>query len=215
MKKNVLKKLITVGLSIFVCFIAASCTSEVEVELNNDGTVNVKFEGNAGVAFEQLIRSASGVQNGTVVFNTAEITDELTMNGFTDVKAVTKTGTDLVVTMKDKNKKSTLFSSKILKIKNNAMEVELSPETLLNFYNSSDEQIVMFLDMLLAPIFNDEEMSPEEYIDVISSFYGNASADEIADSNFKVTLINTDGKKKVHYIRMTDLLTINKKVFLK
>ena len=204
MKKSIL------GVIILLCSILFfSCTSEIGISLNKDGSVDVRFEGASGVAFATLIRSAAGVEEGDVVFDTHEITAELTKNNFSSVKAVSQNGTDLSITMKDLQKKSPLFTAGVASIKDGKLFATLSADRLLNFYKASDEEVVSFLDMLLAPVFNDEVLSVEEYLDTIASFYGNEAADEIKESNFKITLTNADGTSRVYTIPITKLLTIN------
>lgn len=43
------------------------------------------------------------------------------------------------------------------------------------------------MDLLLAPVFNDEEMTVEEYLEVIAAFYGDSVAEELKTSKVKVT----------------------------
>lgn len=186
-----------------------SCTSEIDISLNKDGSVDVRFEGSSGVAFAALIRSAAGVEEGDVVFDTREITAELTKNNFSSVNAVSKKGTDLSITMKDLQRKSPLFTSGVATVKDGKLFASLSADRLLNFYKASDEEVVSFLDMLLAPVFNDEVLSIEEYLDTIASFYGNEAAEEIKTSDFKITLTNADGTSRVFTIPIAKLLTIN------
>ena len=187
----------------------SSCTSEVGISLNKDGTVDVRFEGASGVAFATLIRSAAGVEEGDVVFDTREITSELSKNNFSEVKAVSKKGTDLTISMKDSQKKTPLFTSGVVNVKDGKLLATLSADRLLNFYKSSDEEIVSFLDMLLAPVFNDEILSIEEYLDTVASFYGKEAAKEIEESNFKITLTDADGASRDFLIPMAKLLTLN------
>ena len=91
----------------------------------------------------------------------------------------------------------------------------MSAKKLLDFYNSSDEEIVSFLDLLLAPVFNDEVLSETEYIETIAAFYGQAAADELAESSFNVTLVTPDGKTSSHVIPMVKLLTLDETLTLR
>ena len=203
-------KKILFPLIVLICSILFfSCTSEIGVSLNKDGSVDVRFEGVSGVAFATLIRSAAGVEEGDVVFDTREITTELTKNNFSSVNVVSKKGTDLSITMKDLQKKSPLFTSGVASVNEGKLFATLSADRLLNFYNASDEEVVSFLDMLLAPVFNDEVLSIDDYLDTIASFYGKEAADEINASNFKITLTNADGTSRVFTIPIAKLLTIN------
>ena len=192
----------------------AGCTSEITLELKKDGSVDVEFSGVAGTAFATMINSVSGMSGngaaaGSVIFDTKEIEYEMSSNGFSQVKASSKKGSDLTVTMTDKNGKSALFTSGVVSVKDGKLNASLSPQSLVKFYKAADSQTVMFLDMLLAPIFNDEVMTQEEYLEVLASFYGDEIADEMKNSSFRITLKNPDGTKTIQNIGFTKLLTLN------
>ena len=108
MKKNLLGRILTagiIGLVAAVCFLATSCTSKINITLNKDGSIDVQFSGSSGLAFETLIKTASGVKDGDVVFNTNEIEYELGKNGFSNVRVTSKSGTDLDIFMSDRRYK--------------------------------------------------------------------------------------------------------------
>ena len=214
LKRTIFTALKLIFASLALMLLCASCTSEISLELKKDGSVDVQFSGVAGTAFATMINSVSGMSGngsatGTVIFDTKEIEYEMSSNGFSQVKAVSKKGADLTVTMTDKNGKSALFTSGVVSVKDGKLNASLSPQSLVKFYKAADSQTVMFLDMLLAPIFNDEVMTQEEYLEVLASFYGDEIADEMKNSNFRITLKNPDGTKTVQNIGFTKLLTLN------
>lgn len=217
--KNFNRKLLYTATAVFLfaaslCF--SGCTSEISLELKKDGSVTVDFNGQAGDAFAALINAAIGgsptASSQNLVFNTKDIEYEMSQNGFSNVNAVSKNGRSLSVSMTDKNGKSALFSSGVVSIKNGKLNISLDREKLVNFYNQADSQTVMFMDMLLAPVFNDETMSEEEYLEVLASFYGQNIADEIGAADFRITVKNADGTQRVHTIKITKLLTLNEVV---
>lgn len=216
--KNFFRKktlFISVLIVLAVCTLFTGCTSEINLELKKDGSVDVVFSGSAGKAFAAMIASATGTSTGSstgatnVIFDTKEIEYEMSSNGFSQVKASSKKGSDLTVTMTDKNGKSALFTSEVVNVKDGKLNASLSPQSLVKFYKAADNQTVMFLDMLLAPIFNDEVMTQEEYLEVLASFYGEEIAEEMKNSSFRITLKNPDGTKTVQNIGFTKLLTLN------
>lgn len=199
-------------LSVFL----TGCTSEIELELTKDGIINVKFSGAAEQGFTELMKSAAGItgETTTVIFDTDEVAYEMAQNGFYNVKVNSKTGTDLFITMNDTNKKSALFTSNIISVENGKLKATLSTKNLVDFYNSADEQTIQFLDMLLSPVFNDEIMTEQDYIDTLSVFYGEQIGNEIKTSNFQITLINADGSKITHKLPLATLLTLNQTIVL-
>ena len=192
------------------------CTSEISLELKKDGSVTVDFNGVAGDAFASLINAATGgdpsASSQNLVFKTDEIEYEMSQNGFSNVNAVSKNGRGLSVSMTDKNGKSALFSSGVVTTRNKKLEIILDRTKLVSFYNQADSQTAMFLDMLLAPVFNDEKMSEEEYLDTIAAFYGQEIADEIGAADFRITLKNADGTQSIHTIKITKLLTLDETI---
>ena len=192
------------------------CTSEISLELKKDGSVTVDFNGVAGDAFASLINAATGgdpsASSQNLVFKTDEIEYEMSQNGFSNVKAASKNGRSLSVSMTDKNGKSALFSSGVVTAKNGKLDIVLDRTKLVSFYNQADSQTAMFLDMLLAPVFNDEKMSEEEYLDTIAAFYGQEITDEIGAADFRITLKNADGIQSIHTIKITKLLTLDETI---
>lgn len=186
-----------------LCGIFLSCGSQVSLELktgtDKSQSLEINFKGECGQAFKDLILAATGGED--FLFDTTEITNQLTASGFSDVKAAAN-GLSLSLSMKDKGCKSYFFTSGLLSLKadkagTTSLSVNINPTSLKYFYNSADEQIKAFLDILLAPVFNDENMSPDEYIQMIGAVYGEGVMAELAESKI---LIN---KKS---LRLADLL---------
>ena len=215
--KFIFKKKLCIGaalLCLAVCSFFTGCTSQITLELKKDGSVDVIFDGSAGKAFASLINATTGntAQSDSVIFDTKEIEYEMAGNGFSNVKAVAQNGANLSVSMTDKNGKSTLFSSGVVSTKDGKLTVALTAQKLKSFYTKADNQTVMFLDMLLAPVFNDEVMSEEEYLEVLASFYGEEIADEIKNADFRITIKNPDGSQTIQKLSLTKLLTLNETI---
>ena len=81
-------------------------------------------------------------------------------------------------------------------IEKGRLNASITRKSLEDFYNSADEQTRMTLDLFLAPVFNNETMSEEEYLEMVASFYGEAAAKEVSESQVKINLISKDGSKQ-------------------
>ena len=183
----------------------ASCTTEVTLTVKQDDSVDIRFEGGAGNAFTKMIASASGVA-GTAgaagagstdaIIDTDTVTYELARAGFSNVKAEQKTGGAVLISMSDKKKSSYIFTSGIVKAEKGRLSAAITRKSLEDFYKSADEQTRMTLDLFLAPVFNDEVMSEDEYLEMVASFYGNDAAKEVSESVVKINLISKDGAKE-------------------
>ena len=183
----------------------ASCTTEVTLTVKPDDSVDIRFEGGAGNAFTKMIASASGVAGTTgtsgagstdAIIDTDTVTYELARAGFSNVKAEQKTGGAVLISMSDKKKSSYIFTSGIVKAEKGRLSAAITRKSLEDFYKSADEQTRMTLDLFLAPVFNDEVMSEDEYLEMVASFYGNDAAKEVSESVVKINLISKDGAKE-------------------
>lgn len=186
--------------AVFVLFslVFVSCTTEVTLSVQADNSIAIKFDGGAGEAFSKMISSAAGMGGESEnLIDTEEVSYELAKAGFSDVKINQKNGGAVSITMSDKKQTSYIFTSGIAKCEKGKLSAVITRKSLEDFYASADEQTRMILDLFLAPVFNNEEMTEEEYLEMVASFYGAAAAKEVAGSFVKINLISKDGKKEI------------------
>lgn len=199
MIKNIFKIVIFLSLSIFLF----SC--DAKVNLISDGTtIYVQFNTIAEKGFEKLLNSLNSENQNYI--DTDEIISSLEKSGYKNVKADLKNNKELSVSLEDFDK--ILLSTQILKMEDGFIKEDFSADTLKKFYNSSDEQILQFLDLLLAPVFNDEKMATSEYLEIIASFYGQELSDELKESKLIISSQNSIKKTK-HTYQLVDLLCGN------
>ena len=199
MIKNIFKIVIFLSLSIFLF----SC--DAKVNLISDGTtIYVQFNTIAEKGFEKLLNSLNSENQNYI--DTDEIISSLEKSGYKNVKADLKNNKELSVSLEDSDK--ILLSTQILKMEDGFIKEDFSADSLKKFYNSSDEQILQFLDLLLAPVFNDEKMATSEYLEIIASFYGQELSDELKESKLIISSQNSTKKTK-HTYQLVDLLCGN------
>ena len=189
--------LLTAILFSIICF--ASCTTEVTLTLKQDDSLDIRFEGGAGQAFAKMISSAAGMgasSDADFLIDSDSVSFELAKAGFSNVKVNQKKGGAVSIAMTDNNQSSYLFTSKIIKAEKGKLSTAISRKSLEDFYNYSDEQTRMILDLFLAPVFNNEEMSEDEYIEMVGAFYGQAAAGEVKQSIVIINLISKDGSRQ-------------------
>lgn len=190
-----------------------SCYAEITFEAEKDSCVKISYTGDFSGEFLQFMMS----QNGEISdleqkdFENSELDNQalkesLENSGFENVQIVSGKLKKLIFKMEDKSKKSALFMTNLLKMQNGSISVDFSYENLKKFYDNADEQLQSDLDLLLAPVFNDERMSETEYLETVAAFYGDKMADELAESFIKLIIINADGKKQVQKISIPKLL---------
>ena len=198
-------------------FLFASCTTEVTLTLQEDNSLDIHFEGGAGAAFAKMISSAAGVNasegglsdNGNLFIDKDSVAYELAKAGFSNVKVNQKKDGTVSILMSDKKQTSYLFTSKIIKVADGRLTSAITRKSLEDFYTAADEQTSMILDLFLAPVFNNEEMSEEEYLEMVGAFYGEAAADEVRNSFVRINLISRDGSKENLRIPLAQLMCGN------
>ena len=201
-----------IGFTLILLSLFVSCTTEVTLAVQADNSVKINFEGGAGEAFTRMISSASGVSGaaaGDTLIDADSLSYELAKAGFADVKVNQKKGGSVLISMSDKNQSSYIFTSGIIKTEKGKLSAQIKRKSLEDFYNTADEQTRATLDLFLAPVFNNEYMSEEEYLEMLASFYGEAAAKEVSESFVKINLISKDGSKQTLTYPMSQIFCGN------
>lgn len=200
-------------LMFFSVFLFFSCSAEIVFEVKKDGNVKISYDGDLSGDFLQFLINQNGKNTELDLENieNAELdvevlTESLKNSGFENVQILSGKLKNILITMEDKSQKSVLFYSKLLKMQNGSLSVDFSYENLRNFYENADEQLQSDLDLLLAPVFNDEKMTETEYLEIIATFYGEKMASELAESFISLIVINIDGKQQVQKISIPKIL---------
>lgn len=197
----------------FSVFLFFSCSAEIVFEVTKDGNVKISYDGDLSGDFLQFLINQNG-KNAELDLGNIENTEldvevlaeSLKDSGFENVQILSGKLKNILITMEDKSQKSVLFYSKLLKMQNGSLSVDFSYENLRNFYENADEQLQSDLDLLLAPVFNDEKMTETEYLETIATFYGEKMASELAESFISLIVINIDGKQQVQKISIPKIL---------
>ena len=197
----------------FSVFLLFSCSAEIVFEVKKDGNVKISYDGDLNGDFLQFLINQNGknaeldlgnIENTEL--DVEDLTESLKNSGFENVQILSGKLKNILITMEDKSQKSVLFYSKLLKMQNGSLSVDFSYENLRNFYENADEQLQSDLDLLLAPVFNDEKMTETEYLETIATFYGEKMASELAESFISLIVINIDGKQQVQKISIPKIL---------
>ena len=200
-------------LMFFSVFLFFSCSAEIVFEVKKDGNVKISYNGDLSGDFLQFLINQNGKNTELDLGNIENteldvevLTESLKNSGFENIQILSGKLKNILITMEDKSQKSVLFHSKLLKMQNGSLSVDFSYENLRNFYENADEQLQSDLDLLLAPVFNDEKMTETEYLETIATFYGEKMASELAESFISLIVINIDGKQQVQKISIPKIL---------
>lgn len=205
--KRKLKKIVLFSLLLCAFFMFESCTTEIQISINKDGSTFIEFSGSAGQALSNMIKAATG---GEFYLDSAEIKKDFESEGFENVTAVVNGVSDIKIKMTDNNKKSYLYTSGLLnETQNGQVNVNLTAKSIKDFYDSVDEQTQMLLDLFIAPVFNGEIMTEEEYLSLLASLYGNETVEEIKKSKINIKIVSSTGNKITLEYSFAELLSGN------
>ena len=98
-----------------------------------------------------------------------------------------------------------------VKFDKNGAEILLNDKIINKFISILPQEASEYLDLLMAPIFVGESMTPEEYTELLSTVYGPTLSDEISKSQVQLTLISPTGKKQYFTEKLVDILCGNAK----
>ena len=209
--------------SLCLLFAFSSCTAELNLSLDKNGNTSVEFNSAMGKVLENLILSVSSSQeknSAQSVFNAEEIKRSFLNFGFTNVSSQVKDISKIFLyadlpsaSKKSANKKTeeNFILSDSLEISSEKISLSLSPEILKNLLENAEEDLQTYAELFMAPIFTGEEMSLNEYEELLSGVYGKAVAQEIMESNLKINLCLPSGKKASFSVPFSELLILTEK----
>lgn len=191
-----------------------SCTTQITLKVNGDGSISTQVYGMLGKEFENLIRTSQNLSEAEPIFDIQMIKNQLDDSGYSNILVNSRNGNDITIKTTDSIRDSIFFNSGIIALKNNRMIINLNRKNLQKFYEMLDEDFSIYLDLLLSPVFADEQMSQDEYVQTVSSFYGKSIANELKKADVNLIILNADGTSAKHKISLVELLTLNKSLQL-
>lgn len=200
------KKIASVFVLVLTVFIVTSCENELKICADDSG-INFSYKINSSEGFLNFFSALSNLEDTKETFDTEEISTLFEQAGFENISAKSD-GTNLFVSGKLSQSAEDPFSkSGMIYSAQNKLFITLNKENLLNFYNNLPEDLQTSLDLFMSPTFTGEEMSNEEYIELISEVYGQELADEFSAATLKLSVESPVGNKN-YSIKLIEILNI-------
>lgn len=215
MKFYKLKKMFFVVLSIFFLFLL-SCNDEIIITYTdkslNTSSAEILVNATAPKSLEDTLVNVLGLEENVVLFTQDDVINSMNSTGFEilDLKTIGKMGLSIKLKTKDLLQNFSEVSEAV-KFDKNGAEILLNDKIINKFISILPQEASEYLDLLMAPIFVGESMTPEEYIELLSTVYGPTLSDEISKSQVQLTLISPTGKKQYFTEKLVDILCGNAK----
>ena len=207
--KNIYKNLL-VALFCSVILFLTSCKSQIKITFSKNACT-VKYSTKLGKALFDTFYAFAGETESERIFDTEQFKQIFSEGGLKNVSAESKVIDEISIQGDiDGNNGDFISGSSIIKSSNNGknVEIEFSRNNLLKMYDNMPSIMRSYIDLLMAPVFTEEEMSNEEYLELISSVYGQILADEIKTSTVDFIVVLSDGKTKQFSLELIDLINI-------
>ena len=207
--KNIYKNLL-VALFCSVILFLTSCKSQIKITFSKNACT-VKYSTKLGKALFDTFYAFAGETESEKIFDTEQFKQIFSEGGLKNVSAESKVIDEISIQGDiDGNNGDFISGSSIIKSSNNGknVEIEFSRNNLLKMYENMPSIMRSYIDLFLAPVFTEEEMSNEEYLELISSVYGQILADEIKTSTVDFIVVLSDGKTKQFSLELIDLINI-------
>lgn len=198
----------------FACVLlfCASCKNEIKISATATG-INFDYKINSSAEFFNLFFANDSENAG---FNSEDVSRIFSDSGFENVKSETfDSGKNLEVKANLSSKaQDPISKSGMIFDSEKDFRIILNKENMLNLYENLSSELQTYLDMLMAPIFTNEEMTNEEYIELVSEVYGQKLAEELANATIKIMIEQPLKSEKNYSIKLVDLLNLKDEITL-
>ncbi|MBQ7619654.1 MAG: hypothetical protein IJS51_05955 [Treponema sp.] len=208
-KKIFFSALFIFAATLFLC----GCPLKVTVNCDKNDKLSINFSSQLGTAFVENLTQIQQIsdENGENSANLDEIAkkiqselnasffqnasvniDQKSLSAGAQVPSLKKFPKEFIDIKKQSNGKKTFA-------------LTLNPETLAASILQEDSAAKTLADILMAPIISGEEMSLDEYKDLLTEIYGGRLASELLSGDLVVEFV-ANGQKQVQRVSVSDLL---------
>ncbi len=201
------KKIFSTFALVFAVLIFASCENELKICVNDSG-IRFNYKINSSEAFLNFFSALSNSDEPNTIFDAEIISNLFTQANFENINAESD-GINLFVRGKlSQNAQDPFSKSGMISLAQKKLSISLNKTNLLEFYNNLPEDLQTSLDLFMSPSFTGEEMTNEEYIELVSEVYGQELADELSAATLKIAVESQSGTKKNYSVKLVDILNI-------
>ena len=191
-----------------VC-ITAACSSSAHIVIRDNADYSLTAEFIPSSLLEKnithLLKQKGEQTDGQSVFNVQELKQAFSKEGISvqDIALKGALGLRLVCTMPHNHE---LLKGVIdYDTKGRKTALRISPENIASFLEMLPQESRDFIDMLMAPLFTGDAISPAEYEELIGAAYGKKIAAELRNAEFTLTV---DVPYKVQTARISPAGTV-------
>ena len=220
-------------LFLLLCLIFVSCNIDVNLRENENLTFNATIKTSASSELETSLRSILNMVHADSIFDEQAINDKLTQWGTRDIQVESPSLCTLNASFNTETLGDLLPKKNSLITQNNKTTIiKLDEFTVNHCLEMLPQESLTVIELLSAPIFTQENLGEEEYLQNISVLYGSNMAAFLANANINLSFesrspiieassdldgfaaLTTSEKKVVFTIPLVKLLCLRKTLSL-
>lgn len=226
--KNIFLK---TAIFLFTIILLCGCPAELKITPNNDNTYSVEFKTIFGEKLTATLKDLSDISaqlsddsapppsefDLTKIIDAKKIENELNLRYLSQSKIQIQENIansyKFIANAKTKKPSKNLPPIIIQKTEQKngktRLSVNLGAEILQKTLLQDKTTLKKFADVLMAPLVTGEEMTSQEYQDLLIEIYGETVTQELLSGNLKITIAAPDGKTVSQTITIAELLVIS------
>lgn len=188
-QKKSINLILKIAILLIFTVLFCGCNPTLSVNIASTDAVSLEFYSGLGESVEETVSAITGTDAQTPLFDKEAVSQNLEATGFS-VKSVEVYDNNLFLETNPMSmyKIQSITSGLIEEITSNSVTISLTPEKFQEFVTVLPEETVGYLDLLCAPIFTNEELTTEDYYEVLSAIYGKTLAQEAMESEFVINV---------------------------
>ncbi len=193
-----------------------SCGSDLTVKASADGSISFNYSAVCGKELMATVAAITGSKDG-IIFSKARTESALASSGFLNTSATLPSperiafSATLSPKLDDAVSKSGLVSYSAA---DKIVSLILSAELLHALYAKMPDDFQSYMDLFMAPVFTGEDMSDADYLDLVTTVYGQPLVDELKNASVKITVISPTSKK-TERIPLLKIMNLKEKVVIR
>lgn len=175
---------------IFLSLLLFGCNPSLTVNIASEDSVSLEFSSGLGETVKETLYTITGTEEGSPLFDKNAVEMNLLTAGLPTESVIVSQNNLYMRTSPVSMKKMEAVAPGILEeFSSNYIKISLSPEKIQNFTSVFPEDTLGYIDLLCAPIFTMEELTTEDYAEVLGAIYGKTLAKEAMESEFVISII--------------------------
>lgn len=171
------------AISVILCIsIFSSCSTKASIQITDNTEKSISCQIQPGLTLEAVLRSFTGAERGTNLYNSTVLQNSLEQYGFTVQNMTFPEGSGLNISLNAKkiDIPGTTFED-------SSLTLVLNQQTMQQIIALMPEENIAYTELLMAPLITGENLTTEEYENLISSMYGKTLAAEMSKSIITVS----------------------------